>query len=102
MTLRQIVYYRYSDCRLTRHVLRRRSVHFAVVLLTTVLVAYHANLVLHGRTTFESNRRVDAYNLGWKQNVLEVLGARWKIAIFWPFVASRKSLKDLKRIRLGH
>jgi hypothetical protein len=40
------------------------------VLLTSVLVVYHANLVLNGRTTFESNRRVDAYNLGWRQNLV--------------------------------
>ena len=49
------------------------SAHFAAALLTTVLTLYHANLVLHGKTTHENNARKGAYyNLGWRQNLLEV------------------------------
>ena len=99
------------------------SVHFAAVLLTTVLLLYHANLVLQGmnlidfdsylnskisvfrcllheeeycnaisflgRTTFESNRSITLYNLGWKQNILEVFGDKWKRTLIWPFVSSK-------------
>lgn len=64
------------------------SVHFAAFLLTTVLLGYHANLVLSGRTTYENNNNVGLYNLGWKQNLIEVLGKNWKKAIFWPRAAS--------------
>ena len=99
------------------------SVHFAALLLTTVLLLYHINLViqgklcgfinfieclalcksvfdpqstrsllflfLKGRTTFESNRSISLYNLGWKQNLLEVFGESWKKSVIWPFVRSK-------------
>lgn len=65
------------------------SVHFAAFLLTTVLLLYHINLVIQGRTTFESNRSIGLYNLGWKQNMLEVFGDAWKKAIIWPFTSSK-------------
>ena len=68
-----------------------RSVHFAAVLFTTILVVYHANLVLTGQTTFESNHRVEIYNLGWRQNLVEVFGTKWRLAAIWPFVSSRNS-----------
>ena len=60
------------------------SVHFAAFLLTAVLLGYHANLVFRGRTTYENNNNIGLYNLGWKQNLVEVLGKNWKKAIFWP------------------
>lgn len=49
------------------------SVHFAASLLTTVLLLYHANLVLNGKTTHENNARKNSYNLGWRQNLKEVM-----------------------------
>ena len=42
-----------------------------------------------GRTTFESNRSIGLYNLGWKQNMLEVFGDGWKKAFIWPFTSSK-------------
>jgi len=65
------------------------SVHFAATLLTSVLVAYHANLVLHGKTTHENNAGKNYYNLGWRQNLLEVFGDNWRRVLFWPFATSR-------------
>lgn len=65
------------------------SVHFAALLLTSVLLIYHANLVLAGNTTFEANKHVTSYNLGWKQNLLEVFGGSWRLAAVWPFAASK-------------
>jgi len=64
------------------------SVHFAALLLTTVLLAYHINLVIKGRTTYENNNSLGLYNLGWKQNLLEVLGKNWRKALIWPMVNS--------------
>jgi len=60
------------------------SVHFAALLLTTVLLAYHVNLIFRGRTTYENNNNISLYNLGWRQNLCEVFGKNWKKAIIWP------------------
>jgi len=45
-------------------------------------------LILSGKTTVESNHKVYIYNLGWKQNFLEVFGERWAKAMIWPFTKS--------------
>ncbi len=65
------------------------SVHFAATLLTTVLCVYHANLVLHGKTTHENNSRKNPYNLGWRQNLKEVFGDNWRRVLLWPFASSK-------------
>ena len=84
------------------------SVHVAALLLTSVLLVYHVRwgerlviniqslqwlliirLIHCGTTTFESNRRIHNYNLGWKQNWIEVLGRNWKFALVWPGAKSR-------------
>ena len=41
-------------------------------------------LVHSGTTTFESNRRIHSYNLGWRQNWREVMGYNWRMALVWP------------------
>ena len=64
------------------------SVHFAALLLTTVLLAYHVNLIFRGRTTYENNNNISLYNLGWRQNLCEVFGKNWKKAIIWPIAPS--------------
>ena len=46
-------------------------------------------LIHCGTTTFESNRRILNYNLGWKQNWIEVLGRNWKLAVVWPGAKSK-------------
>lgn len=65
------------------------SVHVAALLLTTVLLVYHVRLIQRGSTTFEANRKIGSYNLGWRQNWREVLGDRWYLALLNPFVKSR-------------
>jgi len=65
------------------------SVHLAAFLLTSVLLVYHVKLITAGQTTFESNRKITDYNLGTKQNLMEVLGARWYLAMVWPFASSK-------------
>ena len=64
------------------------SVHFAALLLTTVLLLYHVNLIFRGRTTYENNNSISLYNLGWRQNLCEVFGKNWKKAIIWPIAPS--------------
>ena len=65
------------------------SVHVAALLLTTVLLVYHVRLIQKGSTTFEANRKIGSYNLGWRQNWREVLGDHWYLALLNPFVKSR-------------
>lgn len=65
------------------------SVHVAAALLTSVLLVYHVRLIHKGNTTFEANRKITNYDLGWRQNWIEVLGNRWYIAVVWPFVKSK-------------
>ena len=45
---------------------------------------YLCRLVHSGTTTFESNRRIHSYNLGWRQNWREVMGYNWRMALVWP------------------
>ena len=45
---------------------------------------YFWRLVHSGTTTFESNRRIHSYNLGWRQNWREVMGYNWRMALVWP------------------
>ncbi|CAB4069337.1 ZDHHC [Lepeophtheirus salmonis] len=65
------------------------SVHTAALLLTGVLLIYHAHLVLRGRTTFENNRRINTYNIGAIQNLKEVFGENWKVILINPFMKSK-------------
>nr|XP_060614352.1 probable palmitoyltransferase ZDHHC24 [Anolis sagrei ordinatus] len=49
---------------------------------------FHGLLVLRGQTTkewFEGDRK---YDIGWRGNLREILGERWHLALFTPFVAS--------------
>jgi len=65
------------------------SVHVAAWLLVSVLLVYHVRLISMGATTYEANRKVTSYNLGLKQNWMEVLGNNWVLAIIWPFSKSK-------------
>ena len=49
----------------------------------------HFRLVHSGATTFESNRRIHSYNLGWRQNWREVMGYNWRMALVWPGAKSK-------------
>lgn len=65
------------------------SVHVAAFLLTSVLLVYHVRLIIDGQTTFESNRKINSYNLGFWQNWREVLGNNWKMALINPWAKSK-------------
>ena len=47
-------------------------------------IIFFCRLVHSGTTTFESNRRIHSYNLGWRQNWREVMGYNWRMALVWP------------------
>ena len=65
------------------------SVHVATFLLASVFIRHHYRIVSLGQTTHESNKNITKYNLGLEQNLTEVLGQRYVLAVFWPFATSR-------------
>lgn len=65
------------------------SAHFAALLLTSVLLVYHSHLVMNGKTTHENNIHKTIYNLGRKQNLMEVFGMNMYLAFVWPFATSK-------------
>ncbi|XP_050580628.1 probable palmitoyltransferase ZDHHC24 [Bombus affinis] len=59
------------------------------MLYTGILCIYHFCLVLNGNIANESNKKIHIYNLGWKQNVKEVLGNRWYLTWTLPYIKSQ-------------
>ena len=74
-----------SAARLSRQV--KRKSHWTVLKFKRVVS--HFRLVHSGATTFESNRRIHSYNLGWRQNWREVMGYNWRMALVWPGAKSK-------------
>jgi len=58
-------------------------------LYTGVLCIYHFNLVLKGIVSNESNKKDFTYNVGWKDNIKEVLGERWYLTWLVPYIKSQ-------------
>jgi len=58
-------------------------------LYTGVLCIYHFNLVLKGIVSNESNKKNFMYNVGWKDNIKEVLGERWYLTWLVPYIKSQ-------------
>lgn len=58
------------------------------MLYTGVLCIYHFRLMFNGTVANESNKKNYVYNLGWKQNVREVLGERWYVTWLLPYITS--------------
>ncbi|XP_015600770.1 probable palmitoyltransferase ZDHHC24 [Cephus cinctus] len=59
------------------------------MLFTGVLCVYHFHLVFIGAVANERSKKNYSYNLGWKQNIKEVFGDRWYLALFVPYVNSK-------------
>lgn len=55
---------------------------------TGVLLFYHTRLMLKGIVTYEKNHNIAMYDMGWKQNVIDVLGNRWYLVWMSPFISS--------------
>ncbi|XP_022085241.1 probable palmitoyltransferase ZDHHC24 [Acanthaster planci] len=55
----------------------------------TALFCYHAYIALRGQTTHEKRRIRDrSYDLGWRQNIRDVLGTRWYLVWIFPLITS--------------
>ncbi|KAL2748514.1 putative palmitoyltransferase ZDHHC24 [Vespula maculifrons] len=59
------------------------------MLFTGVLCVYHFRLVFSGCVADESNKNRDTYDLGWQQNIKEVLGERWFLTWLIPYMKSK-------------
>ncbi|XP_046733806.1 probable palmitoyltransferase ZDHHC24 [Diprion similis] len=58
------------------------------MLFTGVLCVYHFHLIFQGLVCNEKNKKDYSYNLGFKQNIIEVFGHKWYFALFNPYVES--------------
>lgn len=59
------------------------------MLYTGVLWIYHICLVFKGNVANENNKKIHIYDLGWKQNIKEVLGDRWYLTWILPYIKSQ-------------
>ena len=60
----------------------------ASLLLTTALLSYHFNNILHGQTMYENTHGIKLYNAGMLQNIKSVFGERWLFCILFPMIYS--------------
>ncbi|XP_033208185.1 probable palmitoyltransferase ZDHHC24 [Belonocnema kinseyi] len=58
------------------------------MLFTGALCAYHFHLVYIGCVANEKEKNKFIYDLGWKQNIVEVFGDRWYVAWLLPYINS--------------
>jgi len=56
--------------------------------LLTVLMIYHTKHVIYGLTTYERRYKIDIYDLGYKENFLDVFGSKWYKAWLFPTIES--------------
>ncbi|XP_054722653.1 probable palmitoyltransferase ZDHHC24 [Uloborus diversus] len=60
----------------------------SAVVLTTYLLIVQIRCISNGQTIHEKKADIRLYDLGLKKNFIQILGMKWFIAIFWPFVSS--------------
>lgn len=56
--------------------------------LVIALGIYHWQLALKNQTTYEQHKRIQDFDLGWRQNLRSCLGARWYCVWVCPWIAS--------------
>ncbi|KAK7868622.1 hypothetical protein R5R35_008431 [Gryllus longicercus] len=57
-------------------------------IFVVILFTYHALLVACGRVGYEKNQNISKYDMGMKQNFINVFGERWYISWLSPFISS--------------
>ena len=57
-------------------------------ILFTVLIVYHGRNLCFGQTCAEASMGKREYDLGFKENIRQVLGCRWHLAWLCPFISS--------------
>uniref|UniRef100_A0A4W3H5Z8 Protein S-acyltransferase n=1 Tax=Callorhinchus milii TaxID=7868 RepID=A0A4W3H5Z8_CALMI len=57
-------------------------------LFVSAFLLFHVWLLLRGQTTSDWNAGLAPYHLGWRRNLLELLGTRWRLALLCPLAPS--------------
>ncbi|KAF0302566.1 putative palmitoyltransferase ZDHHC24 [Amphibalanus amphitrite] len=60
----------------------------SVLVNAGLLVYLQLSALRRGQTQFERKRGITLYDRGLRQNLRNVLGERWLVALFWPFADS--------------
>lgn len=55
---------------------------------TGVLFYFHTKLMLQGKVSYEKNHNIIMYDMGRKNNIMDVLGCRWYLVWISPFISS--------------
>lgn len=71
---------------------------FVVCVLSSYLWYMQIKSIYHGQTQYERRNDIRVYDLGWRRNFQDVLGSRWLLTWFNPFVVSPLSGDGLKFI----
>ncbi|XP_074106492.1 putative palmitoyltransferase ZDHHC24 isoform X1 [Cotesia typhae] len=58
------------------------------MLFTGALFIYHLRLVFNGTVAYEKDKNIFKYNIGWKDNIKDVLGKRWYVCWLLPYIKS--------------
>ena len=64
------------------------GVSIFALLLFSALLFFQMVIIFRGQTSHERKKHKREYDLGWKQNFLQVLGARWYLVWIWPTISS--------------
>ena len=56
--------------------------------MITLMMVWHSKHLYYNLTTYERRHDVHMYDLGWKENLKQVFGARWYIAWLFPWIDS--------------
>lgn len=63
-------------------------INIAGIFFSGALLGYHILLMKNGQVTYENAHNIEKYNLGWRQNIEEVLGKRWYLVWVFPSIKS--------------
>ena len=77
----------FTDC-FTFFISFTMAVSFFGSLYLMALLGYHFGNALFGQTTYERSHGIKTYNVGWKENVSQVFGSKWPLALVLPWVKS--------------
>jgi len=76
-----------------------------IILMSSYLVVTQFAAILNGQTQYERKHAIGTYDLGWKYNVMDVLGRNWWLVWLFPTLPSpllgdglRFEYEDVKKI----
>lgn len=58
------------------------------LLLFVVLLGYHGRNIYYGQTCYEATNNIREFDLGFRENLRQIFGSRWRIAWISPFIIS--------------